>query len=158
MYGVSVNLTFPLTDNNTNRITEIYKDNQEIKTVGKHYFTFTFNLNGLETTTESTNTVIYFYIKPVVTLNGTKTDSQSLVCLDNATITFKDGNGISYNDFDMDKNSKEFSQGALYDEVGNHYITVHLDDLDYVITLVINTNVLVNESDATSTLLDYSNK
>lgn len=157
MYGVSVNLTFPLTDNNTNRITKIYKDNQEIKTVGKHYFTFTFNLNGLETTTESTNTVIYFYIKPVVTLNGTKTDSQSLVCLDNATITFKDGNGISYNDFDMDKNSKEFSQGVLYDEVGNHYITVHLDDIDYVITLVINTNVLVNESDATSTLLDYSN-
>ena len=166
MYGVTVYLTFPQTSDQSERLTETYIDNSEIKSVGKHYFTFKFKLNDIETTTESTNTVIYFYVKPVVTVDGTRNDTTSIKVLDSTTITFKDGNGVLFNEFAIDSNSKTLSQDVLYNEVGNHTIKVTLDDISYNISLVVDTNYIYVESDALkvelsdykSTTYTYNNK
>ena len=158
MYGVSVSLTNPKNDLNTARNTITYNDSDKIYSVGKHYFTFIFTLNGIETVTDDTKTVIYCYIKPVVTFNKEETTSTKLNSLNSAIFTIKDGFGEEYNYYSCDKLSREFKTNEIYDEVGIHYLSIKLDDISYQITFTIDANFILdnNEIENVSTSYSYS--
>ena len=165
MYGVEVYLNSPETSTR-NRTTSLYQQ-EEIKTVGKHYFMFKFN--GVSTADDET--AVYFYVKPVVTFNGETTDKTSLQNDFNAKLTFKDGNGEDIqNDFfkclvldnnsNQDQMTKDANSIYTFDEIGIHYITLNLDGYSYRITLTINSyfykDEVKNENKVSSTTETYA--
>lgn len=142
MYGVKVFLTSPNTETR-NRTTAKY--NQEnIYSVGKHYFTFEFN--GTSTSTD-VDSAIFFYVLPVVKINNNVNNSKTISSDLKATLTFKDGLGSdiendNYHPLSLDNksNQKQIEKNDsnyYFDEIGIHYITLNLDGYSYRITLTI---------------------
>ncbi len=142
MYGVTPYLNSPATKTRV-RSTEEYKSTA-IYTVGKHYMTFEFN--GV-TTSIDVDTAIYFYILPVVTIDGEVTTSKALSSDLEATLTFKDGTGldIENDNFDCISLDSKSNQDQIvnnnskyyFDEIGYHYIYLSLDVCRYTNTLII---------------------